>query len=378
MHIRDLVAAHLRPIQNDSSLMDSEFQLVLSAQACPIAAEAVAHSGVGLDHFNGEYILAAMLQRETPRGYEHRLCGAITDRRLIVGGWSSIIGGYNDTRFSVGHADVAQAEWKATAFQNHLKLTTHQGQLHTVTFPAATKHLGPMYQQMASVPPQLRVTPGAPMPQPSAEDPAGCLAVGGALWREDPRASAMLATVDQQVRAGQLDPAAGYDLAGRVLLLHRSALSGPGGNGHQWLSPLSSGDLVHLMASFLGAPMQLQPLYQGFHSYQFRVDPQRDALGPVLTGLGIAAYVGLGVGFSPGKVIAHQMMQKKPLTEFRLSVGDATGCSMYTLDGPKGRLENGEGMYAHGLHQALIHSAYTVLERRVHYGWQVDYASLFA
>lgn len=377
MQIRDLVAAHLRPIQSDSSLMDSEFQLVLGAQACPIAAEAVAHSGVGLDHFHGEYILAAMLQRETPRGYEHRLCGAITDRRLIVGGWSSIIGGYNDTRFSVAHADVSQAEWKASAFQNHLKLTTHQGQLHTVTFPAATKHLGPLYQQLTSLPPQARVAPGAPMPQPSTGDPAGCLAIGGALWREDPGVSAMLAHLDQQVRAGQLDPSAGYDLAGRLLLLHRSAMSGPGGNGQQWLTPLSSSDLVHLLASIFGAPMQLQPLYQGYHSYQFRVDPQRDALGPVLSGLGVVAFVGLGIGFSPGKLIAHHMMQKKPMTEFRVSVADATGCSMFLLDGPKGRLENGEGMFNHQLHQALIHSSYGVLHGRVHRGWGVDYSALF-
>ena len=130
-------------------------------------------------------------------------------------------------------------------------------------------------------------------------------------------------------------------------------------------------------AQYPDPPIQRQDTPDGWTWDHFRVDPQRDELSPVLTGLGVAAYVGLGVGFSPGKLIAHQLMKREPLTGFRLGVMDTSACCMYSFDGPRGRLEhNGEAMFAHQLHQAVIHLAYRVLERRCICGWETDYSAL--
>lgn len=375
--ITQLVAAHLRPIQEESVVLASEFTLALHAQATTIAAEAVAGCGLGLDHFNGEHVLAAMLQRETPRGYEHRLTCAITDRRTVVSGWSSIKGGYNDTRFTIPHAEIARVVVKDSLLANYVKLYSVRGSEHMLTFASATKLLGPLYEALGSLHPQARVAPSLPLPLPSPDDPAACAATNHSLWRPDPAITAALGHIDRLVREGGIAPASGYDFACRLLLLHRSAISGPGSNGVSWLSPMSGGDLARTVGSMFGPPVQHQDTPDGWSWYHFRVDPQRDELSPVLTGLGVAAYVGLGVGFSPGGLIAHQMMKREPLTGFRLGAMDTSACCMYSLDGPRGRLEQCEAMFAHQLHQAMIHSAYRVLERRCICGWETDYSGLF-
>lgn len=378
MNARELITAHLRPMSDASALAETEFQLAVVQGAPELGAEAVAGCGQGLDHYGGEHIIAAALLRELPRGYEHRVSLAITDRRTIVNGWSSIKGGYNELRFSIPHPALARVEVKQGMLSNCVKLFTHDGQERQLIFPAATQMLGQLYQAMAYVHPQARVAPPIALPQPSADDPAAARAAEAALWRLDPQASRALAHVDQLTRGGQIDAASGYDFVCRMLLTHRSAMGGPGHNGQAWISAMSAKDLGHTFTNIFGAPTQYQVGQDGWAWHEFRLDPQRDPLGGALTALGVAAYVGLGVGFSPGRAIAHQMMKRTPITSIRVGIRDANACSMYLVQGPKGGLEHSDANMAHRLHQALIHSAYKVLDRRAVLGWTVDYHQLFA
>lgn len=381
MPARELVSAHLQPLRDKSTLLDTEFTLALFEHATGIASEAVAGCGVGVDHYTGEHVLAAALGRETPRGYEHRLCLAITDRRTILSGWSSIKGGHNGTGFSMGHEQLARVESKATMLANYVRLFDHQGTSRDLTFPQVTDVLGRFYAALAQLPPQARMSAPLPMPQPSPEDPAGLRAVAHGLWREDPAATQILAHVDRLVYGGQVDPASGYDFACRVFLAHRSAVSGPAmspGLGRVWLSPMSAADLGHTFVSIYGRPADYQVAPDGWAWHDFHLNPERDYLDATLSALGVAAYIGLGVGFSPGRVIAHHLMKREPITKLRVGVHEGQACSHYVVDGPRGRLELSDANMAHRLHQALIHSSYRVLERRALLGWGVDYHALFA
>lgn len=381
MPVREIVASYLRPMHETSALADTEFTLAVQQAAGTIGAEAVAGCGWGLDHFGGEHVLASALHRWTPRSYEHRLSLAITDRRTIVSGWSSIKGGFNDIRFSIPHELIQGVEVKDGLLENCVKLHAN-GRVHELTFPDGIKILGAFYSALANVPPNARVSPPFPLPAQTADDPSGARAAAGGLWRQDPLAGQALAHIEHLVASGQIDAGSGYDFVCRLLLAHRSSIGGPGGGvpgqtGQVWLSPMSATDLGHTLVGIYGRPVQYQVAADGWAWHEFRIDPNRDYLGGVLTALGVAAFVGIGFGFSPGRVIADRLMRRDPITGLRIGVLEGSACSMYLVDGPRGRLENSDANMLHRLHQALIHSSYRVLERRASLGWQVDYSRLF-
>src|SRR5688572_30082223 len=97
-------------------MMDT-LELVLSvfADAREAGVEAITGSGVGIDLHAGERILASALFVDRPRGYEHRLALAITDRRSSLSGWSDISGPgtLSHRRFSLPHAELARVEVKS-------------------------------------------------------------------------------------------------------------------------------------------------------------------------------------------------------------------------------------------------------------------------
>gem|GEM_PF-3940736 len=378
MQLRELVAAHLRPTREESLLLETDFTLALHDQAGPIGAEAVAGCGWGLDHFGGEHVLAAALSRSTPKRYEHRLTLAITDRRTIVNGWSSTKGGLNDIRFCVPHDLITRVEVKDGILANHVKLFVG-GQVYELGFTEITEPLGKLFTALAQLHPQARSAPPIPLPEVSATDPAAARAGAQSLWRQDPPINQAMIHIDQLVSGGQIEAASGYDFVCRLLMAHRSAIAGPGGSpalGQTWLSPMSAQDLGHTLVGIYGPPAHYQ-VTDGWAWHQFRIDPNRDYLGAVLSALGVAAFVGLGFGFSPGAAIAHQLLKRDPITSIRVGIRDGSACSMYVVEGPRGKLENSDANMAYRLHQALIHSAYRVLERRCVLGWAVEHAALF-
>jgi hypothetical protein len=376
--IQQLVAAQLQPLHDNSAVAESELSVATFQHAQPLSAELVAFSGAGLDHYGGELMLAAALLHNTPRGYQHRLLWGVSSQRTRIGGWSSTKGGFNDRHTSVAHHELVRVEVKDGMLDSYVKLHTPRGE-ELLRFGKATAMIGRFYQALMQQPAPQRMVPPRPFPQPSAEDPAGAQAASQGFWREDPDALALLVGIDERVRSGFIDAGVGYDLSCRILLAHRSAFAGPGiasGPG-QWLSPMSLDDLGHTLVGIFGPPTQQNVDGQGWTWLSFALDPQRDALSPALSALGIAAYISLGVGFSPGKVIAHQMLQREPLTAIHVGMHSGSASSVYTLRTPRGPLEQVDAMMSHQLHQALIHSAMPVLGRRCSLGWGPSYAELW-
>ena len=237
--VRSLVASCLRPMADQSSLLDSEFELALFDAAGRIGAEAVAGSGSGLDHFRGERVLAAMRLRETPRGHEHRLSCAITDRKTVLSGWSSTKGGFNPSRFAVAHAELVRIESKDSMLSSHVTLFTAQGK-HPLTFVKATGMLAQFYRAMlAQIPPDARVEPPTAWTRTTREDPSGARSAAAELYVDDPSIRSILETLDEAVRSGRAPASDAHEMVRRVVLAHRSAVGGPGAGPRGWISPMS-------------------------------------------------------------------------------------------------------------------------------------------
>lgn len=382
--LRGLVSSQLRPVQEKSGLADLEFQLATFDAAVPIGAEAVSGSGVGLDHFAGERVLAGALLRLTPKGHEHRLALAVTDRRTCLGGWSDIKGNFNSKRFSITHAELQRMESKTGLLSAYLGLVTARGK-HEVPLGSTDgiKMLDGFYQALlAQVPVEARVEPPTAWPSASADDPAGARAAAQSLWFQDPAATGMLETLDRNLREGRMEPAVAADLVGRVVLAHRARAGGPGMRDGLWISPMSAMDLGCTLSRIYGAPRAHGEPQPGVYSADFELDPRHDPLLTALDGIGVASYVVLGVGFSPTKLIggaiAEALMRKDLVRQLRFVFGDRPGFSGYQVQTPGRILEDHDAAMAHRLHQTLGHFAYSVLERRCALGWQPTYAELFA
>lgn len=377
--ISQLVASHLQPFHDHKKSLDFEVSVATFQQAQPFSGEVVASCGVGLDHFAGEQVLAAALLRETPRGYEHRLLWAVTQQRTLIGGWSSTKGGYNDRRISLPHPELVRVESKKGLFDRCVKLYSPRGE-EDLGFESGSRILAPFYEALIQLPAQQRTAPPLPFPQASAEDPAGAQAASQGFGCEDPPALALLVRLDEAVRAGQIESSVGYDLSCRILLAHRSMLGGPGiahGPG-TWLSPLSPDDLGHVLVGILGAPMHHNVDGEGWTWLSFPFDAKHTGLNKAVAAVGIASFLGLGVGLSPGKMIAHKMLEREPLTMIHVGFRASSSSTAYMIRGPQGSLEYTDAMVAHQLHQALIHATPSVLERRCALGWVPSYPELWS
>lgn len=377
--LRQLVAAQLQAIHNEGGLLEGELYLNLFDAAGPNGAEAVAGCGEGLDLHAGERVLASILSRETPQGYEHRLACAITDRRTVLSGYSSTKGGNNSKRFSLRHDQVVQVESKEGVLSNYVGLITPHGKSE-LTYPAATTQLASFYQTMATqIPFPARCEPPTSFLEPTELDPSGAQGAAQGLWMQDPQCTSLLGLIDQRVRSSEIDPETAKDFAARVVLAHRSRCGGPGMQDGSWLSPMSSQDFGHTLTNIFGPPTAHQAPQPGTDWLDFYIDPNRDPFGPVLDALGVASYVALGVGFAPGKVIAHAMMKKQPVTQVRFMFNDAPSCCRFQIQTPPGvPLERLDALMAHRAHQALLHSAFRVVEQRCRFGWDLPYQQLFA
>jgi hypothetical protein len=374
--IRSLIASLLGPKKESSGFLDTEFQLQLFDAATPIGAEALAGAGVGLDLHNGERVLAAVLSRETPKGHEHRLAAAITDRRTVLSGWSSTKGGHNNTRGNVLHSDIQRIDTKDSMLSSHVTLIGSQGKVE-LTFPPVTAMLATFYRSMVDqIPPHARIEPNTPLLWPSHQDRVGLSAAGVALWVNDSDAQRMLGTIASSFASGQVNQQVAADFAARVVLAHRARASGPGMVNGQWVSPMCAQDLGMTLARVFGTPTAHTQPQPGWESLDFAVDPSRDPIGTAVSALGVASWAALGVGFAPGKMLAGALLKKQPITQVRVVFGDTGSFCSYLLYYPGGNLEVGDAMMAHQLHQLLIHMSYDVLHRRVQYGWNMPYHEL--
>lgn len=375
--MRALVAAKLRPMHEQAAILDDEFRLDVFDAAAPVGAEAVAGSGVGIDPFRGERVLASLLYVDRPKGYEHRLACAITDRRTALSGWSDIRGGFNGKRFSVLHHDVGRIESKESMLKNFVALLTPTGR-HEMTFAHATKLLVDFYQTMVSqVPPAHRVEPPTPFVEPTDDDPSGARGAAAHLYEPDPGTERVLATLDEQVRTGALPADRGADLVSRAVLSHRAERSAPGMVDDTWVSAMTAQDLGHTLTNVYGAPAGHTQPQPGMHWLDFRLDPRRDPVGSAMTALGVASHIAFGVGFSPGKAIAGALLQKTPITQLRVVFAEDRGFTRYQLQAADGPLGARDAMMAHRIHQMLAHVGGEVLERRAAAGWDRPYAELF-
>ncbi|MCB9594054.1 MAG: hypothetical protein H6719_15075 [Sandaracinaceae bacterium] len=378
--IRDLVGRSLTPIHEPGGIIDtSETYLSLFDGAAAVGAEAIAGSGVGSDHFAGERILASVLYRDTPKGHEHRLSLAITDRRTALSGWSSISGPmtFNEKRGSVLHAELTGVEVKSSLLSNKITLRHARGALE-LTFGEANAPLGAFFQAIGSIPPQHRGEPPTPFVTPSEPDPTGASAAAAGLFVEDHEARSMLGQVAASAAQGNLDAAAGQDFVGRVLLAHRTRAGGPGMRDERWISPMSSQDLGHTLVRVFGQPTAHQQPQPGVEMLDFRIDPRRDYLGAAMTALGVASKITFGIGVSPGKAIANVLMKRREVTELRVLFADLPGCCAYRLFGHGVPVEQVDARVAQRIHEVLIASAYPVLARRAAYGWGVAYDALWS
>jgi hypothetical protein len=377
-YLRQLVQSTLRPTKRPASMMHPELEVGLFGQASATGARAVAYGGAGLDLAGGECLLAGIGSHQSERGFEHRLAAAITNRRTIVGGWSSVKGVLNDVRAWVMHDEVLGLDAKTGLVSAKFDVHTPRGPVKLVHLYGHCPEVEAFFRGLQQIPIGHRGEPPMPMPGPSAEDPLGVQAALASLWWPDERAQTLLHALHSTVAAGAIDPASAADLVGRVQLAHRAMCSGPAASGSAFLSPLSSDDFGNVLVGALGQPMSYQSPQPGLHWLDFRLDPRRDAIGGALKALGIASFIGLGIGFSPGGMIAAEIMKKQPVQAIRFVYADAPGGCAYEMHANGRRLEHGEAEMAHAIHQLLLHAAWPVLERRCHVGWHQPYAQLFA
>lgn len=366
-------------------LDDLELRLSVFGEAREVGHEAITGSGVGLDLHAGERILASALLVDRPKGHEHRLALAITDRRTALSGWSDIGGPltFGNRRFSVAHAELARVEVKSGMLANHVALhAVPQGAgtaKHELPFGELVPMLGAFYQALATqVAPAERMEPPTSYLAPSESDPTGALGAAAALWSDDPLARQMLETIAGNVRERDMPVEMGRDLASRALLAHRTAQGAPMMREGRWLSPMSAQDLGHTLVKIFGAPMTHAQPQPGVEQLDFRIDPRRDALGDAIQALGVASYVALGVGYRPGRAIANVLMKKQQVTHLRVMFADQAGASAYRLFAPPQPLEPCDSELATRIHLALSAASYSVMLRRTERGWAPSYAELFA
>ncbi len=375
--LRQIVQQHFPPRHRPAGMVDTGLTVALGPHAAEIGARATAYAGIGLDLTSGECLLAGVASFESHRGYDQRTATIVTNRRTIFSGWMTAKGELNDVAVGVHHDEVHRVEAKRGALAVKLEVHGPRGVSDLSRLSVEYKGATDFFHALSQIPLGQRAEPPIPLPVAGADDPAGAQAANAGLWYPDARAGVMLHSLDQAAREGRMDGATALDLVHRVQLAHRTMVSGCAGYGHALMSAMSADDLAFCLANFLGPPIGRQMLQGNVAAYDFRYSDNDPQMSRALAAVGVAAYVGLGVGFSPGRMIAAQLMKKDDVRAIRLCVADVPGGCSYELYANNKRLERGEGQLALGIHQGLAHSAYDVLERRCRLGWNVPFAQLF-
>ena len=371
MTIRALVARHFQDGQG-KSIDGTQHEVRTGAGAIALGVEAAAMSGHGLDLLGSEQVLAAVLRKATNKGDETRGVMAVTNRRTILGGWTSCRGGLNGIALSLDHAAITSAKVMngLLRFGIELQTTTGQDGKNIVFFMSEYKKIGDFYRELSGLAPQARFEPA--MPSLAANDPTGLASIGSALWYDDPGLRDALVALDRQHADGQVSPEAVLDHVKRLLLAHRCRFAGPACAGRAMATALSSSDLARVLSETFGAPTTTVG-QDGTSVHDFTVDPTQDRVSPALTALGIASYFTVGVGFSVGSMIARGMLRKDPIEALRVTCGDMDAGCWYTLTTNKGDPHQDEAMFAGSIHQLVAARAPHVAQWRAHAGWNATW-----
>jgi hypothetical protein len=201
-----------------------------------VLGDAIAHLGVGLDHFYGEQVVAMIDERPLgPKDVEPFRGALLTDRRLIAGSPAR----------GIALETIRGAQLTGGRKVLLLSQTVGVG----VELDAASE-LFSFVTALCQIPPEERV----PSPRLLVQAPDGeeAMLLSGEY---DRRPARILALVQAGNRAGiGLGTDATSDLVARVVLLDRTLARGRGMRDSFWLSPLPPSDLTHVLCTLLGPP----------------------------------------------------------------------------------------------------------------------------
>lgn len=377
--LRQLVAQSFTPFERSAGAED--FGLATFDQAAPRALPALIGRSVGVDIRHGERILVGASHRLRAAGHDHRLALAITDRKLVMSGWSTLMGpaGRNGKSLYIDlHAiDGVVAKKAGLVADAHTAITT-AGVTTKLTMPGVQDQVNGFLEALArTIPKHARCEPQTPFVTYGEEDPIGTQSALDGLWMDDFEARDMLSAVQANLALGMTHDV-GVDLVNRVVMAHRARAVAPMKEGDRWLSPLSAADFGHSLVRLLGQPMAHQQPQPGVEQLEFRLDPRQDRLSHALAGLGVASFLALGIGFDPASMVVNMAMGRKPVTYVRAVFADQPGATGYQLFGHSGALEHDDAELATRLILGLNAAAYPVLAGRARKGWTAPYQDLLA
>ncbi len=358
--LQDLIHRHLSSVP-----VDGPTNVKVGPEAAAWGSEACAFSGSGLDLYRAEHVLAAVRFHIQPRGTLHLAVLALTNTRLVLGGYASVKNERNALAATVGYEHMSAVKFEKSFFKGAtLEVYGPSGMVSLIE--VYRDALGEFFRALGALPPGTRAEPGMDAVRPTSADPSGAAAARGEMWAADPAIESTLHRIALATQRGELEAGQALDLVGRAVIAHRAPLQGPAGFGDGFAAAATGAEFPALLAELLGPPIGYQQGPNGALYIDFGV-PQSQGLPHALTALGLASFVGLGVGFSPGGVLARELLAKPPLRSIRVLARDSSGGTYYALfDGGTGQpLHTTEGIWAHGIHQTLAHHGRTALLRRV-------------
>jgi hypothetical protein len=256
---------------------------------------AIAHSGIGFDHENGEQVVALGHDKYEAANAFREGHAVATDRRIFgrQQGMSGTGMGNRYAPFDIPYPWIAQAQFKSGMLLVSLDITLTNGQRAKMT--TQTAEFGLFIETLTrQVPPQARMAP-LPGLTPAPDDPAGVSAAQALLQSGDPRPPTLLRAIWEAGRRGEMVPQAAQAMSWRTVLLDRTIRAGRGQSQGAWMSFLPRRVLIRLMHAVLGDPV-------GGHQ-----EPQQDILDFALKRsgssalaknvVGLAALALTGVGF---------------------------------------------------------------------------------
>ncbi len=342
-------------------------------------ASAITGSGVGLDVFAGERMLASGKYQETSNdGYAHEAYFGFTDQRTCVAGWSSCKGGFNDSSGHVHHLDLVGVEFKNNILVESLTLLTQsQGPVKLVV-PEVRKALGAFYEELSKVAFELR---GGPAPIEGEFENIEIARTQ--LWREDDNATK--ANFDLLALSQNYTPEVFNNFVTRIVLDHRIRADGPAMSQGWWICPLSANDFMHCLVAMFGAPLAQHGNPDGSNAYDFHLTPQvKDRTNVLATGalLGVGAASVAGLAAFPfrgvGRRVVKSMISKHEVDQIRIVVGDGPHFSSYQIFAPQQTLSSRDVKLAHAVQQAIANQVPAVLSRRIEQGWEIPFERLMS
>jgi len=364
--VRDMIA-ELQPLHQSNALLDLELTFATFDDARPIGIEAISGSGFGIDLFRGERIVAAILRRETPHGYEHRWVAAITDVRTVVSGWSNVDAAtnLNGLRMSIPHSDIYKIVTDDGFLTNRITLTTSIGE-YKLNVPYLVPQLDWFYRTLTSYyTPEQRVAPPAPLVEASPDDPAGARTAKAKLWEANAKAGEILDTIASRVARGDLEVTTATDLTGRVVLAARTLSDGPAADGPAWVHALPAGRLADVLLRAFGTPLS-DTADQTTRYLIFAFQSPGNAFPTAAAALGLIEYETVGVGVGParlaGRSIANALMAKTQVDTLRFSIVDRDGFSEYLVYSQTSPLVDHDSYLMYQLNLLLARSAIPELD----------------